>query len=578
VIASSVLHRLNGYVERVTSGEQVACKSVVAACERHKRDVAAQSSSSFPYHFDDTLASIACDFFPLCLKHSIGKDAGLAFVLEDWQVMLVGSLFGWVRDDDNSRRFRKFYLSLGRKNGKSCLGAGLALYCASLDINPETRVPESVAQVILAATKREQIEKVIFSEVSRMVEQSPYLKSRSQIMNKQVLFRHNQGSIACVGSDKSYDGLNASLVLLDELHAWKHHHQDFYNTMQTGSASRTQPLIGTLTTAGDEKSFIWLDEYRHAKAVATNEYQDESLLSLIYETDDEDDPLDESVWLKANPNLDVSVRCSYLTEQAQRASTRLTINRFTRYHGNRLVTSSEQAFNIDAWDSCCDDLSDWSEADAIGVGCDLGGRDDFAAWGMVARFIDGEKSDQTSDDQDEHASPYVFRYECQAFVYIAEDTERDLTAPPFANWIHEGRIKVAKYPITDMKADILEASYEYEFDDGIAYDPHNGQQFAEDLEQEGLLVARMPQTFAMFNEPLNDFSQAMIDGRLRHSGCPVLRWMIGNAIACRDRQDRWMIDKRKSADKVDGVVSIVMGYRRAMVAGGRSTDENLIIT
>jgi len=578
VIASSVLHRLNGYVERVTSGEQVACKSVVAACERHKRDVAAQSSSSFPYHFDDTLASIACDFFPLCLKHSIGKDAGLAFVLEDWQVMFVGSLFGWVRDDDNSRRFRKFYLSLGRKNGKSCLGAGLALYCASLDINPETRVPESVAQVILAATKREQIEKVIFSEVSRMVEQSPYLKSRSQIMNKQVLFRHNQGSIACVGSDKSYDGLNASLVLLDELHAWKHHHQDFYNTMQTGSASRTQPLIGTLTTAGDEKSFIWLDEYRHAKAVATNEYQDESLLSLIYETDDEDDPLDESVWLKANPNLDVSVRCSYLTEQAQRASTRLTINRFTRYHGNRLVTSSEQAFNIDAWDSCCDDLSDWSEADAIGVGCDLGGRDDFAAWGMVARFIDGEKSDQTSDDQDEHASPYVFRYECQAFVYIAEDTERDLTAPPFANWIHEGRIKVAKYPITDMKADILEASYEYEFDDGIAYDPHNGQQFAEDLEQEGLLVARMPQTFAMFNEPLNDFSQAMIDGRLRHSGCPVLRWMIGNAIACRDRQDRWMIDKRKSADKVDGVVSIVMGYRRAMVAGGRSTDENLIIT
>ena len=151
--------------------------------------------------------------------------------------------FGWVRDDDNSRRFRKFYLSLGRKNGKSCLGAGLALYCASLDVNPETRVPESVAQVILAATKREQIEKVIFSEVSRMVEQSPYLKSRSQIMNKQVLFRHNQGSIACVGSDKSYDGLNASLVLLDELHAWKHHHQDFYNTMQTGSAS-TRSFVG----------------------------------------------------------------------------------------------------------------------------------------------------------------------------------------------------------------------------------------------------------------------------------------------------------------------------------------------
>lgn len=579
MIASSVLHRLNVYVDRVISGDQVACKSVVAACERHRRDVLAQSTSGFPYHFDDVIASVACDFFPLCLKHSIGKDAGLSFILEDWQIFMIGSLFGWVRDDDNSRRFRRFYLSLGRKNGKSCLGAGIALYCASLDINPETRTPESVAQVILAATKREQIEKVIFAEVSRMREQSPYLKSRSQNINKQILFNHNQGSIACVGSDKSYDGLNASLVILDELHAWKHHHTDFYNTMQTGSASRIQPLIGTLTTAGDDKSYIWLDEYRHAKAVSINDYQDEALLSLIYETDEEDDPLDETIWEKANPNLGVSVQLSYLQEQSQRATTRLAVNRFTRYHGNRLVTSSEQAFNLDAWDDCASELSDWSEADAIGVGCDLGGRDDFAAWAMVARFIDRKKTKDDGEDNvedDEHSSPFIFRYECQAFVYIAEDTERDLTAPPFANWIHEGRIKIAKYPITDMKAEILEQSYEHEFD-GIAYDPHNGQQFAEDLEQEGLLVARMPQTYAMFNEPLNEFSQAMTDGRLVQSGCPVLRWCIGNAVACRDRSDRWMLDKRKSADKIDPVVAIVMAYRRAMSSAGRSTDENLII-
>ncbi len=577
MIASGVLHRLNAYVEKVLSGEQIASKSVIAACERHKRDIDQQSSVGFPYHFDETLASVACDFFPLCLKHSIGKDAGLSFVLEDWQIMFVGSLFGWVRDDDGSRRFRRFYLSLGRKNGKSCLGAGIALYCASLDINPETRSPEAVAQVILAATKKEQVEKVIFSEVSRMIEQGPYLKSRSSILNKQVMFHHNQGTIACVGSDKSYDGLNASLVLMDELHAWKHHHSDFYNTMQTGSASRLQPLIGTLTTAGDDKSYIWLEEYRHAKAVAANEYQDESLLALVYELDEDDEALDPDVWQKANPNIGISVQASYLKEQAERSTTRLAVNRFTRYHGNRLVTSSEQAFNLDAWDACASEQSDWLEADAIGIGVDLGGRDDFAAWSMVARFEHRRKTEEESSEEDEHESPFVYRYECRSFVYIAEDTERDLTAPPFANWIHEGRIKLCKYPITDMKHDILEASYEFEFDDGIAYDPHNGQQFAEDLEQEGLLVARMPQTYAMFNEPLNDFSQAMNDGRLVNDGCPVLRWMIGNAVACRDRQDRWMIDKRKSADKVDGVVSLVMAYRRAMSSSGRSTDDNLII-
>ena len=107
----------------------------------------------------------------------------------------------------------------------------------------------------------------------------------------------------------------------------------------------------------------------------------------------------------------------------------------------------EERFNLDAWDACASEQSDWLEADAIGIGVDLGGRDDFAAWSMVARFEHRRKTEEESSEEDEHESPFVYRYECRSFVYIAEDTERDLTAPPFANWIHEGRIKLCKYPI-----------------------------------------------------------------------------------------------------------------------------------
>ena len=533
-----------------------------------------QSTQGFPYRFDATLASIACDYFPLVLKHSIGRCAGLPFILEPWQVFGVGSIFGWIRDDDNARRYRKFYWSMGRKNGKSCIGAGLALFCASLDINPTLNVPEPVAQVILSATKREQVEKVMYAEICRMRDQSPHIKDKTTAINKQILFHHNQGTIACVGSDKAYDGLNASLVLMDELHAWKHHHRDFYNTMLTGSGNRDQPLIGTLTTAGDDKSYIWLEEYRHARAVARGEFEDDALFALIYEMDDSDDVLNESQWLKSNPNLNVSLQEQYLIDEANRASTRIAKNRFARYHGNRLVSSTEQAFDLQEWDNCAGELSDWSMADAIGVGVDLGGRDDLAAWAMVARFVVGKNEDV--DEHDESSSPYVFRYECQTFAYIASDSERDLDVQPFATWCHEGRIIECKYPISDMKAKIIEESYDLEFD-AVAYDPHNGQQFAEDLEQEGLIAARMPQTYSMFNEPICDFHQAMSDGRLVHDGCPVLRWCIGNAVACRDRQDRWMLDKSKSIDKIDPVVALVMAYRRAMVASGRTTDDNLII-
>ena len=562
------------FIDGVMDDSIVSCKAIRGAVERHLRDIDRQGTPAFPYQFDHVRASIACDFFPLCLRHSIGNFAGLPFELEAWQVFGVASIFGWVRMDDNSRRFRKAYWSMARKNGKSSLGAGLALYLASLDVNPVTMLPESVAEIIFAATKREQVEKIMFAEALRMRMQSKVIESKSEVVNKVLTFYHNSGSIRCVGSDKPYSGLNPSGVFLDEVHEFSEYHRKFYDTILTGSATRSQPIAITFTTAGDDKSYIWLDEYRHAVKVATGEYQDEALFALTFEIDQEDDALDEAVWAKANPNLGVCFEPQVLREEAARVGvSRIAKNRFTRFFTNRLVTSTEAAFDIWAWDQCAGELSDWNEADAIGCGVDLGGRDDFAAWGVVARFQDGTFE---VDERGEKVEKPRYRYELEAFVYIAEDTERDLTQAPFVQWIAEGRINVCKYPINDMKADLLLRSEQIEIED-VAYDPHGGQMFAEDLEQEGLLCARMSQTYGMFHEPISDFHQAMTDGRLRHNGCPVLRWCVGNAVACRDRQERWMLDKKSSIDKIDPVVAVVMAYRRAMVAGGRATDEDLII-
>ncbi len=585
MIASSTDQKVQSYIDAVLADRVVVCKTIRAAVERHVRDLErAENDPKFPFRYDPIRASIALDFIEMIIKHSTGEFAGLPFLLEPWQAFGIAMMFGWVRVDDNSRRFRKVYWSMGRKNGKSMIGAALALFLASMDINPITMTPEAVAEIVLSATKREQVEKVIYQEIERMRVQSPILMQRSTDINKQIKFGHNDGTIICVGSDKPYDGLNPSAVIMDEVHAWRERHREFYNTMQTGSINRVQPLLITLTTAGDDKSYIWLEEYRYAKNVVLDVYKDESLFAFIFEIDDGDDPLDPEMWIKANPNLHVSVRFSFLEEEANRAAhSKLIKNRFTRYHANQLVTSTEAAFEIPQWDRCCGKLSDWNEADAIGVGIDLGGRDDFAAWGAVARFIHSvKKVDEEADKKDledgkQEESIYNFRYEIRAHVYIAEDTERDLTQAPFAQWVQDGRIKVVKYPISEMIRDILAFADEYEIEDA-AYDPAGGQTMAEMLEQEGIIAARMPQTYAMFNEPLNDFKQAMSDGRLLHDGCPVLRWCIGNAVACRDRQDRWMLDKKSSIEKIDPAVSVVMGYRRAMVAAGRSTDNNLIVT
>lgn len=559
MIASGTKAKVDQYIEDVLSGEIVVCRLVRLSVERHVRDLERQRTEDFPYHFSERSASIACDFFPLMLRHSIGDAAGLPFELEPWQAFGMWVLFGWKRDCDDSRRFRKFLKSVARKNGKSTEAAGIALYLASMDVNPLTRKVEQVAEVILSATKKEQVEKVIYAEIERMRLRSKHIERNSTRINRQITFKSNQGSIRCVGSDKPYDGLNPLAVLMDELHAWREHHRKFYDTMQTGSGNRCQPMIGTVTTAGDDTSHLWLEEYKYAKGILDGTIKDESFFAYVFEIDEDDDPLDEAHWIKANPNLGVSVKLDYLRDQAkQAASSKLALNRFTRYHGNRLVSSTEKAFDLEQWDACRGELSDWHDADAIGAGVDLGGRDDLAAWGLVARFPLDEERD---------GKP-VYRYELRCQAYIASDTERDLDKQPFANWCYDGLIQKCKYPTANLRDDLVEEVSELGVH-AVAYDQYNAQQLGDDLTAEGITAARMAQNPSMFNEPIRDFLQAIKDGRVRHDGNPLLRWCAGNAIISRDRTERWMFDKRSSNEKIDPIVAVTMAFRMASLAPER---------
>jgi phage terminase large subunit-like protein len=565
LIASGTKSKVEQYIEDVLSGEIVVCKLVRQAVERHVRDLERQNSDDFPYYFNERHAQVCCDFFPMMLRHSIGDAAGMPFELEPWQAFGMWVLFGWKRVCDDSRRFRKFLKSVARKNGKSTEAAGIAIYLASMDVNPTTGQIEQVAEVILSATKKEQVEKVIYAEIERMRVRSKFIEQRSTRINRQITFTANQGSIRCVGSDKPYDGLNPLAVLMDELHAWREHHRKFYDTMQTGSGNRTQPMIGTVTTAGDDTSHLWLEEYNYAKSVLDGSIKDESFFAYVFEIDPEDDPLDEVNWIKANPNLGVSVKLDYLRDQAKQArASKIALNRFTRYHCNRLVTSTEKAFDLEQWDACRGELSDWHDADALGAGADLGGRDDLAAFGMVARFPFEERDGKP-----------VYRYELRCRAYIATDTERDLDKQPFANWVYDGLLTKCRFPTADLRDDLIEQSADYGVH-AVAYDPYNAQQLCDDLTAEGITAARMAQNYSMFNEPIRDFLQAIKDGRVRHDGNPLLRWCVGNAILIRDRTDRWMFDKRTSGEKIDPIVAIVMAYRMASLAPERAHGKMYI--
>jgi phage terminase large subunit-like protein len=255
----------------------------------------------------------------------------------------------------------------------------------------------------------------------------------------------------------------------------------------------------------------------------------------------------------------------YLEDQAKPARVdSVALNRFTRYHGNRLVSNLDSAFNIDQWDKSEGELSDWNEADAIGAGCDLGGRDDLAAWAQVSRF----ETDDFTEDEDGNRTP-IYRYEAIAKSYIARDTERDLDVAPFNDFVESGLLTVSRHPISELERDLVEACRNngcYE----VAFDPYNAQRTGERMEEEGMEGVTMPQSTRYFNEPIVELRSAIAEGRFKHNGDPLLRWAMGNAVLITDRNDRVMYAKNECEDKIDPCVALTMAFARAMAAPSKS--------
>ena len=185
---------------------------------------------------------------------------------------------------------------------------------------------------------------------------------------------------------------------------------------------------------------------------------------------------------------------------------------------------------------------------------------------MVARFPTGDKS--------EHGIP-VWRYEAKVRSFIAEDTTRDLTKQPLAEWIYEGHLAVEKYPVLVMSKEILEFCENFRVD-SIAYDSWSAQPFAESLDQEGINVAPMTQSCRMFNAPISELMQAIRDGRFMHDGDPLLRWCAGNAVLVENSQKQVMFSKKSSKEKIDPIVGLTMGFWRAEVAQQRSIGNPFV--
>ncbi|WP_318532409.1 terminase large subunit domain-containing protein [Escherichia coli] len=237
----------NQYARDVVRGKIIACQFVIQACQRHLDDLMAEKSKSFRYRFDKDLAERAAKFIQL-LPHTKGEWAfkRMPITLEPWQLFVICCAFGWVNKGTRLRRFREVYTEIPRKNGKSAISAGVALYCFACD-------NEFGAEVYSGATTEKQAWEV-FRPARLMCKRTPMLTEAFGIeVNASNMNRPEDGARFEPLIGNPGDGSSPHCAVVDEYH--EHATDALYTTMLTGMGARRQPLMWAIKFGAGKNGF-----------------------------------------------------------------------------------------------------------------------------------------------------------------------------------------------------------------------------------------------------------------------------------------------------------------------------------
>lgn len=546
----------------VVSGKIQACKYVIQACQRHINDLKQSKKASFPYRFDVDEANRWFELYGL-LRLWKSKWAGQPFKLEPWQKFIVGSLFGWLHKKTGLRRFKKAYIEMARKNAKTTLMAGIAVGMMCID-------GENGAQVYAGATKEEQA-RIVVNDTARIIEASGdvYIDPETSQKNfriydlngvaKRIVYFDSNSFMAPVGRDsKSLDGLDISCGIIDEYHA--HKSDELKAVIESAMGARKQPLLLMITTAGFDKESPCFAYRRMITELLDGIKTDENTFGIIYTLDEGDDWQDPKTWIKANPNLGVSVDPDFLKSELVDALNQPSKQTSFLTKNLNLWVDAPTVWIPDEQFKACIDYRDLSELSGdCWIGLDLAATADICCAHL---YFPAQK----------YFKPIFF---CPKET--AKKRERD-DGVPYQQWAKDNWIK-----LTDGGGGkTTDYSYILSFITGlpesinvktIAYDRWNSSQLVIELKQLGYRCEPYAQSMSNMSYPTKEFEKMVLANELTHDGNPCMSWMMRNVALITDGNDNIKIDKKKSAQKVDGPVAAVMALGQHIIDGAQPEEE-----
>lgn len=489
------------------------------------------------------------------LRHTQGRLAGQPLVPDPWQVAyIIAPTFGWVKKNEHGewvRVVRTLYVDVPRKNGKSTLCGGLAIYLTAAD-------GEAGAQVIAAATTKDQAG-FVFAPIKKLAESAPALRGRVKALGGRIIHPKSNSYFGVISSTAdAQHGANLHGAIIDELHI--HRTPDLVETIETGTGSRDQPLVVKITTADTGKpNTIYARNRRYVEQLARGVFKDASTFGVVFAADENDDPFSEATQRKANPGYGVSPTRDYLETQAKKArNSPAELASYQRLHLGLRTKQTTKYIDLKAWErNAGPRMPDEAfQGRHCYGGLDLGSVSDLTALAWLFPKPDGIGYDT------------IYRFWTPEENVAALD---ERTANNASVWIKKGWLQTTPGDVTDydfIKAQIVKDQGLFDVI-SIGFDRWNATQLVNDLLGEGVPLVKTGQGFLTMSPAMKEIQRLVLlgkrgDPKLTHGGNPVMHWMVDNLAVASDAAGNVKPDKASSAEKIDGVSALCNAISEAL--------------
>ena len=531
------MNYIKEYFNKIETGEIVTSKRVYNVYKKLVHDIDHPDA----FIFDEEKGNRPIEFIERFCKHSKGEWAGKPITLELFQKAYINALFGFVDKETGLRKYRESLLYEARKNGKSTTLSGIALYMMIAD-------GEAGADCYSTATKKDQA-KIIFDEVCHMVKQSPELKKYIKKRKSDLYFPLTMSKLQPLGKNSdTLDGLNAHLVIMDELHGVKD--RNLYEVMKQSQSARRQPLLIMITTAGTVRECIFDDIYDYASKVADGTITDETFLPIMYELDNRNEWKDPSAWQKANPALGSIKKLEDLKTKVERAKADpKTLNGVLCKDFNIRENSATAWLTFDTINNeKTFDLEQFRGQWAIG-GADLSLTTDLTCATLLTM------------DKEEN------RYITQMYFLPEDNFQKRIQEDriPYDKWKEAGLLRLCKgntINYSDVTAWFIEMVKEKGITPAwIYYDAWSSVYWREEMTANGFNMVKCIQGAKTLSLPMQHLQADLEAKKVIYNNSPILKWCLSNTCVEEDRNGNIMPKKSSNPRRrIDGTASLLDSY------------------